>query len=244
MDGVVLVPVMNCSVAGVGLAAAGVGLAEGAASPGIVAAGLATVALAPAGYLVYDGLSQGDYFNQQPLAPGQTAPYQPPQHQGILDQSCGVACPVSITEPFGGDQTATLAQTPIGYKPFEPGSTTLDHPGTTSNLVPNTLHATRKYDPTPALPGGKHGPGGWGTFMPLDPVTAQKVLNEGIQLDGDEQVYGLREGVFYEFRPDNAGTYHGYPVPGNEVPTGVLREFRNVGRLTKGQYNRAVRGQM
>jgi len=211
---------------GAGVAVVGTGVAAVAASPEIVAVGLAGVAITPAGYLIYDGLSQGDYFNEQPLAPGQTAPYQPPQHQGILDQACGVACPVSITALIGADQTATLAQTSIGYKPFEPGSTTLDHPGTTSNLVPNTLQATRKYNPTPALPGGKHGPGGWGTFMPLDPVTAQKVLNEGIQLDGDEQVYGLHEGVFYEFQPDNAGTYHGYPVPGNEAPTGVLRAIR------------------
>ena len=100
----------------------------------------------------------------------------------------------------------------------------------------------RVYDPKPAQPGGKHGPGGWGTPMDLDPETAQKVLSEGIALDNGKQIYGVYDDRLYEFQPDNAGTYHGYPVPGDQVPNAVLREMKRLGEITQAQYNRAVKG--
>jgi hypothetical protein len=100
----------------------------------------------------------------------------------------------------------------------------------------------RTYDPGPSLPGGKHGPGGWGTLMDLDPVTAQQVLQEAISVDGKKQLYGYYEGKIYEFQPDNAGTYHGYPIPGDQAPTGVLRELRNSGKISNAEYNKLRRG--
>jgi len=212
------------------VAVVGTGVAAVAASPEIVAVGLAGVAITPAGYLIYDGLSQGDYFNEQPLAPGQTAPYQPPQHQGIPDQACGVACPVSITEPFGTDQTATLAQTPIGYKPFAPGNATLHHPGTTSNLVPNTL-AARGTRPTGGI-GDPNSCGG--IYQLIDPITGQ-VMRTGratnfVKRRSDHANAPATKGLVFQpvYRTDNPNEQRGlegyvydlYPnAPlNNEVP--------------------------
>ena len=93
----------------------------------------------------------------------------------------------------------------------------------------------RVYKPSP-----KHQKGGWDTLMDLDDATAQGVLNDGIQ-EG-KQIYGYKDGKAYEFQPDNAGTYHGYPVSGNEVPNKILREWRNNGTLSNREYRRQVKG--
>lgn len=72
-------------------------------------------------------------------------------------------------------------------------------------------------------------PGGWGTHMDLDDDTAQMVLNKGIKKPDGKQIYGYYNGCFYEFQPDGTGqcpgkpdTYHGYPVPENQVPASVV----------------------
>ncbi|MDB6375134.1 hypothetical protein [Photorhabdus bodei] len=54
------------------------------------------------------------------------------------------------------------------------------------------------------------------------------ILNNSIQ--GGKQRYGIADGKLYEFQPDNAGGWHGYPIPGNEAPPKVLREFLSRGR--------------
>jgi hypothetical protein len=96
----------------------------------------------------------------------------------------------------------------------------------------------RRYDPT-----RKHGPGGWGTPMDLDDAVAQQVLENGILGPNGRQVYGHHNGRIYEFQPDNVGAFHGYPVPGNEVPPAVLRQMRDQGTITESQYRRLLRGQ-
>jgi hypothetical protein len=49
----------------------------------------------------------------------------------------------------------------------------------------------RIYNPAPAMPGDKHGRGGWGTEMNLDATTAQDLLRKGIQGPNGKQVYGM-----------------------------------------------------
>lgn len=45
-----------------------------------------------------------------------------------------------------------------------------------------------------------------------------------------------------EFQSDNTGGYHGYPVPGNQVPPSVLKQLKNDRVIMKSEYNRFVKG--
>ncbi|WP_423194542.1 hemagglutinin repeat-containing protein [Cupriavidus sp. H18C2] len=92
-----------------------------------------------------------------------------------------------------------------------------------------------KYVPSP-----KHDVGGWGTPMDLEDSAAQQVLNDSVQ--GGKQRYGVSDGKVYEFQPDNAGGWHGYPVPGNEVPTSVLRTLLQRGDINRVEYGKLIKG--
>lgn len=76
----------------------------------------------------------------------------------------------------------------------------------------------------------KHAPGGWGTLMDLTDDVAQSVLDRGIP--SDRRIYGYHAGRFYEFKSDNAGGFHGYPVRSDEV-----RPFNILKRLLKDAQN-------
>jgi RHS repeat-associated protein len=76
-------------------------------------------------------------------------------------------------------------------------------------------------------PSFKHGLGGFGTYMDLDNLTAQIVLNSSVL--GGKQRYGYSGGKIYEFQPDNTGTYHGYPIPGEQAGSKVLKTLRDNG---------------
>ena len=81
----------------------------------------------------------------------------------------------------------------------------------------------RRYVPSP-----KHAsPGGWGTLMDLSDEVAQAVLDKGVV--SGRQIYGYFEGKFYEFQSDNAGGFHGYPVPLNEVSSNVIKQMQDLG---------------
>ncbi|MEI8033747.1 MAG: hypothetical protein WCH05_10430 [Chlorobiaceae bacterium] len=68
------------------------------------------------------------------------------------------------------------------------------------------------------------------TRFEVDPplTEVQRLLDCAEQ--GGKQYYALRQeagrDVFYEFQPDNAGGYHGYPVPEGQVPANVARTLR------------------
>lgn len=96
----------------------------------------------------------------------------------------------------------------------------------------------RKYNPT-----AKHKPGGWGTPMDLDDQTAETILNEGIVGPNGKQVYSYYNGQIYEFQPDNVDDYHGYPVPGDEAPPSILREWLEKGIISNADYNKLRKGQ-
>lgn len=50
------------------------------------------------------------------------------------------------------------------------------------------------------------------------------------------------EGKLYEVKSDNAGGCHGYPIPGNEAPSSVLKELRSSGVINNAEYNRLRKG--
>ena len=104
-------------------------------------------------------------------------------------------------------------------------------------LVHNNANCSRIYAPT-----DKHKSGGWGTTMDLDDPTAAQALRDGIQGPNGKQVYSIHDGKPYEFQPDNTGGYHGYPVPGNQVPPAVLKQFRDNGVISKSDYKRLLKG--
>jgi RHS repeat-associated protein len=112
--------------------------------------------------------------------------------------------------------------------------------GSSSNHPPQVIddgESQRIYSLT-----DKHEPGGWGTPMDLKPKVAEQVLNDGITGPNGKQVYGYNDGKLYEFQPDNVGGFHGYPVPGNEVPSKVLKELKNNGTITNAEYKKFIKG--
>lgn len=78
--------------------------------------------------------------------------------------------------------------------------------------------------------------------MDLGEAEAQQVLNAGTP--SGKQIYGYspQTGKVYEFQPDNVGGYHGYPIPGNEAPPGVLKAWRDAGAIPNSVYKRLLKG--
>lgn len=88
----------------------------------------------------------------------------------------------------------------------------------------------------------KHDAGGWGSRMDLDQRTGQDLLNRSI-LSG-KQRYAWRGGRLYEFKADNTGGWHGYPIRGNEAPGSVLRLLRSRGDISQAEYTRLLKGKL
>jgi filamentous hemagglutinin len=78
--------------------------------------------------------------------------------------------------------------------------------------------------------------------MDLDAGTAGKLLENGVKAPNGKQIYNYHDGKLYEFQPDVPGSYHGYPVPGNEVPPAVLKQMKASGTITNSQYNKFIKG--
>ncbi len=72
----------------------------------------------------------------------------------------------------------------------------------------------------------KHARGGWGTLMDLEDEIAQAILDGGIM--SGKHVFGCYSGKFYQFQPDNAGGYHGYPISHHDVPAEVLKKLQDI----------------
>lgn len=104
-----------------------------------------------------------------------------------------------------------------------------------ATLAAKELAKEQRYVPSP-----KHEPGGWGTTMNLSDEVAESVLKESQQIG--RQRYGFREGKIYEFQFDNAGGWHGYPIPGNEAPVSYLRSLKNEGIISTAEYNNLIKG--
>ena len=79
----------------------------------------------------------------------------------------------------------------------------------------------RKYNPNPKheVPGA---PGRRGTRLDLTPSEAASLLNDPmhcLEVPGQRQLVGVRDGRIYVFQEDGTGGYHAYPATGNEVYT-------------------------
>lgn len=93
-------------------------------------------------------------------------------------------------------------------------------------------------------------PSGFGTWCPRLPAGRASELLAGAVADpgpgGDStKLYAVDgEWCFVAHPSDATGdVYHGYPVPGAEVPERVLRRLVAAGRLTRGACNRLRRQQ-
>ena len=87
----------------------------------------------------------------------------------------------------------------------------------------------------------KHHPvRGWDTRMDLDDKTAQEVLLRSTAVG--KQRYAIHNGKGHEFKFDNSGTWHGYPVLGNKVPEEIRMEALRRGEINQTAYNRMRKG--
>lgn len=95
----------------------------------------------------------------------------------------------------------------------------------------------RKYVPSP-----KHIPGyGWGTENPYEDILMQALLEIAVGVDEKELVlYHVYNGIFLEFRYDNAGGYHAYPIPSQEVPSEIMQVFYRQDLITQKQLKRKM----
>lgn len=105
----------------------------------------------------------------------------------------------------------------------------------------NSEERSKKYKPSP-----KHDPGhGWGSENPIkNNEEGQKLLDEGIQ-EG-KQVYNITDGgKIVKFQPDQTpeNGYHSYEVfSSRDIPSSVLRQLYERGKLSRSEYNKFRRG--
>jgi hypothetical protein len=56
--------------------------------------------------------------------------------------------------------------------------------------------------------------------------------------DGTERRYGTLNGVAFEAKPTNDGTWHGYPIPWQSVPTSILNAWKAAKKVKSRQVSR------
>ncbi len=95
----------------------------------------------------------------------------------------------------------------------------------------------RRYEPS-----AKHkAPLGFGSHCPKMPPEKSQTLLESAILEPDKpngsKLYAVWGDWCFVAQPTRSelGTYHGYPVPGHEVPPSVLRTFQTRGDLSREQ---------
>lgn len=96
------------------------------------------------------------------------------------------------------------------------------------------------YDPSP-----KHDNGGWGSNNPIKTQEeGQHLLDTGYP-DG-KQIYNVTDsGVIVKFQPDNTpkNGYHSYEVSKpRDIPTGILKQMLNDGKISRAEYNKIRKG--
>lgn len=76
------------------------------------------------------------------------------------------------------------------------------------NGIINNNNERRVYEST-----HKHSKGGWGSFNPIpNDKIGQKVIDEGMYVEGKKQLYSYYEGDIIEFQPSGNVSWHGYAV--------------------------------
>lgn len=83
-------------------------------------------------------------------------------------------------------------------------------------------------------------PKGFGSWCPRMPEgRAQSILEDAIaDPEGGSKLYGYDRGWCFVAQPTRADEYHGYPVPGAEIPEQVFRAFIEAGKITSAQRRR------
>lgn len=77
--------------------------------------------------------------------------------------------------------------------------------------------------------------------FPWSASVAQQLLDESQIADGESTIdsepalprYATRRGMAFKAVPSNDGTWHGYPVPWEQVPGGIKDSWLRVGRVSR-----------
>lgn len=56
--------------------------------------------------------------------------------------------------------------------------------------------------------------------------------------DGGERRFATRDGIAFEAKPSNDGTWHGFPIPWESVPTELYKKWQSAGKVKKWQVKR------
>ncbi|MBP8276725.1 MAG: hypothetical protein KAX55_07540 [Propionivibrio sp.] len=50
--------------------------------------------------------------------------------------------------------------------------------------------------------------------------------------NGEERCYATKNGIAFEAKPTNDGTWHGYPIPWKSVPASIIDQWLDGGKVT------------
>lgn len=115
------------------------------------------------------------------------------------------------------------------------------YPQKVSENQSNASNSPPVYSPSP-----KHEPNsGWGSANPISSKEeGQKLLDSGIHKG--KQVYNVtKSGKIVKFQPSSTpnNEYHAYEVTKpRDVPSSVLKQLLNQGKITKAEYNKFRKG--
>lgn len=66
---------------------------------------------------------------------------------------------------------------------------------------------------------------------------AQKLFQAAVQHpEGEERCYATKNGIAFEAKPTNDGTWHGYPIPWKNVPISIVDQWLENGDVTNRQF--------
>jgi RHS repeat-associated protein len=156
-------------------------------------------------------------------------------------QATGVTANVAVSLLSGGGNPTLGGSSSLAVS--NPGVVVLQ-PSVTAPIISTTyVVLAGTAEDLNYRPSDKHKKGGHGTEMDLDDATAELVLKKSI-LGSSKARYGWYNGKLYEFRYDNAGGWHGYPIKGLEAPTRVLREMLSKNWITMSEYMKLITGKL
>lgn len=68
----------------------------------------------------------------------------------------------------------------------------------------------------------------------LDTV-AHRLFESSIALPGNNRRYAMANGIAFEAKPTNDGTWHGYPIPWESVPAEIVNKWVDSREITQRQ---------
>lgn len=64
---------------------------------------------------------------------------------------------------------------------------------------------------------------------------AHLLFDRAVSCEGGRRRYATARGIAFEAKPTDDGTWHGYPVPWEAVPSEIIRKWQNDGEVTRRQ---------